>query len=168
MSNWSLLSDDNPFFLIFIDFTCGRDLFFLLSFVLTSDSSLSFDDVPLVLFLLPVRITFTSQFCCFFFHVIADLSLSSNEHLLFFYFVTSRLDIWRIAFSHQTSPVSALISATSVIEMILTIVWNITTAVAVSVEVLVFIVIDRSSSKGCGFYSHYRSGSFHRDLILGL
>ena len=41
-------------------------------------------------------------------------------------------------------------------------------AVAVSVEVLVFIVIGRSCSKGCGFVSHCRPGSFHRYLILGL
>ena len=35
-------------------------------------------------------------------------------------------------------------------------------AVAVSVEALVFIVIGRSCSEGCGFDSHYRSGSFLR------
>ena len=34
--------------------------------------------------------------------------------------------------------------------------------VAISVEALVFIVIGRSCSEGCGFDSHYRSGSFLR------
>ena len=32
----------------------------------------------------------------------------------------------------------------------------------VSVEALVFIVIGRSGSEGCGFDSHHRSGSFLR------
>ena len=32
----------------------------------------------------------------------------------------------------------------------------------------VVVFIDSSSSEVCGFDSHYRSGSFHRDLIFRL
>ena len=38
-----------------------------------------------------------------------------------------------------------------------------TTAVTISVDALVFIIIGRSCSKVCQFHSHYRPGSFHRD-----